>query len=160
MPEEREYATETDLGPDDAFNEVHLPVLGKWVTVRILSTPEITELTYLPDLVGFGKLAQQLRDEPAELDSGKFIVEQMRYLARLAHIAVVRDKEGAMSRCQECGLEHTPPLWTVKQAGRLQHADLNVISEAAVGVQALMRLRPFSKDRTPEGSPAPASSGE
>lgn len=157
--QEREFATEEDLGPDEAFNEVHLPVLGKWVNVRILGTPEITELTYLPDLVGYGRLARQFVDNPDDVDSSEFIVQQMKYNARVAHLAVVKAKEGLPIPCEQCGMVHPPSLWSMKQAERLQHSDLSIIVEAAVGVQALMRVRPFSTAETQKDSPEPVSSG-
>lgn len=158
---EKVYATADDLGPaDQRWEEVELPVLGKTVCVLFLDTPTIAGLTFLPDIAGFGELVAEAEEKPTEVDISAYIVENVRYQAHVAHVAVIDpDRAQETVTCESCGLKHAPSLWTLDQAKRLQRPDLTAISEIAFKIQALARVLPLSEAETEPASQEPAVSG-
>lgn len=164
MADEKVYATADDLGTEDGTEEITLPNLGKTVCVRMLGTDEMTGLTYLPDLAGFGELAAQVRSnapEDIDIDLSKFIVGEIKYQAHAAHVAVV-PPGGALAdpvECESCGLEHPPSLWTQRKTRRLHREDLAAICEIAFRARVVERVLPLSPDETESASPEPVSSG-
>ena len=167
MGGDRKFASRDALGDDKDFDEIQLPALGEWVRVRYLSTPELTRLQFLPDLLGFTELvskfssgeATETEEEP--VDTGALIAENYRYQARVAHLAVTDpDVTDPDALCPSCEFVHPPSLWSPRQTARLDHRDLDAITLVALRAQAAVRaVRPFSKVATPPSSSASAEPG-
>lgn len=162
MSEERKFAGGDELGDDSRYDEIELPMLGKWVRVRFLETAEVARLSLLPDLVDFVTLVNKFAGEQKELtpdERAQFVSESYRYSAHVAHLAVVHpESDDTEQRCDVCGFEHQVALWSVTQAGRLQPQDLEAITNTALRGQSqgLASVRPFSRARTRRGSPGRA----
>lgn len=158
MSDERKYAGADALGDDTNTTEVELPMLGSWVTVRFLETAEVARLALLPDLVDFVGIVAKMQATPDKLDhddQARFVAESFRYSAHVAHLAVAHPEADDQSqRCDSCGFDHPQSLWTVKQASRLQPADMETITSAALRGQSqgLASVRPFSRARTQRAS--------
>lgn len=169
MTDEKKFATKDALGSEEDFEEIQLPVQGGWIRVRFLTTPELTRLQFLPDLLGFTQLVEQMAKEPDKAkgkeapDPGVMMAENYKYEAHVAHLAVL-DPEATEPEilCETCEFVHAPSLWSVKQTSRLNNRDLDAITLVALRTQSAMvrSVRPFFTDAMPEGSSAPAEHGE
>jgi len=177
-PEEpaRQYATADLLGPAESFwtEEFYLQRTGVWVLVRSLDTVEMTELVELPDLFGYREVMLQVREirqwkpdsgeeRPKPLDGSAFSVEQTRYMAHIAHLAIVVPEAGPEPvECPDptCELKHPASLWTVAQTRRMNPTDLEEVGAFALRGRLGQRVGPFS-GRPPEPvTPDGATAGE
>jgi hypothetical protein len=157
------------------YEDTQLPSNGRRVRVRLVATPELTEMAMLPDLLGFTHLATQLGSseaaERAKVDTRKLAVESKRYEARLAH-RVVLDPHREVpppEACQDCSyldddgtdvvISHPPGMLTVAQAERLHSRDLKHVALVAVRAERLAALHPFSEAPTVPGSGTSAEHG-
>lgn len=168
-PEPQEWASAEDWAGDRDWEETILPAAQKRVRIRYLSTPEVTQLAVLPDLVGFSQMAAKLQDsdedERQKVDTAKLVVEEKRYQARAAHVAIMAHGNRPSMKevpCSECGPEYPHPkaLLSHKQAERLHPHDLAHVTLIAVQASSLGAVRPFSKAGTHPASPVPVSSSE
>jgi hypothetical protein len=168
IPEEvREWASPEDLGGDRDWEETTLPAMQKQVRIRYLSTPEVTRLAVLPDLVGFSQMAARLQDpseeERAKVDTSALVVEEKRYQARAAHVAIMANGNRPSMKpvpCSDCEEDHPRSLFTLKQAERLHPYDLAHVTLIAVQASSLGAVRPFSRAAPHPDSPQPVNSSE
>lgn len=172
--EQRQYATAEQLGSTEGYEEVQLPVLGSWVKVRYVDTPEVASASFLPDLADFTKLAAKINDgKQSEVDPAEWSIENLRFQAHLVHLAVMHPEADLDEKvlCEDCSVKrpdgtyehevkHPRSLWTPKQASRLQPLDTGTVANITVRANAFASVRPFSTDRTPDVSPEPARNSE
>lgn len=159
---DQEFATSDDLGEDTTWHPLTLPSIGKRVRVRILETPEMTRLQFLPDLLGFSTMIAKIQVDPQtdEVTTADLIAENEKYEAHVVHLAVMASDDDTPVQCDACGLVHPPSLWTPRQAARLQPADLKAVSTKALGAHRLGTVRPFFTGGTSGDSEQPANIGE
>lgn len=155
----KDYATSADINEDVEQEDVYLPMLRKWVVARVLESPELARLEYLPDMVGFGKMVEKLGTTGAKVDEAEYAEQNALYQAAVCHAAVMAPDAGEPAKCLDCGGEHPKPLWSMKQTRRLHQIDQAVIADTALSTGVGQAMRPFSKDETPSDSLTPAASG-
>lgn len=171
--EDLDFLAPGDLGGGRDWELVRLPRAARLVRVRYVATHETTRLSVLPDMVEFSRVALRVQlaqaairkgEKPPpgpDIDPGEYAADQLRWQARLAHLAVMPGTEiGEDVPCDGCGFAHPAALLSVAQASRLHQDDLSVVTDAALRGRALGAVRPFSEDPTPEGSPGPADTSE
>ncbi len=169
---ERDFATDNDIDDTIDEREVFLPVMRKWVIVRVLESPEVARLEYLPDVVGYSDLIEKAAaaararggdgsDGPVGVDQAEFAEQNAVYLAAIAHAAVRHPDAGATPvRCPDCkNKEHVRSLWSLGKTKRLHQVDISVIVDTALSAGVAREMRPFSTDETPSGSSVPAATG-
>jgi hypothetical protein len=166
-----ELAGRDDLGPDEEWEWVDLPKLGKRVKVRYAATSDVAYLSNLPDMLQFADAARRIREleehedeearRKAEKAMASFTGENTAWRERLAHVVVMAPDAGPeVFECAECGWRHPRALWSVHQTGRLHGDDLNLISERTLSPRSFEGVRPFSPEETPDGSLGPAGTSE
>lgn len=174
--DEAEWAVESDL-PQNPWQDIVLPVKGKKVRVRYLAAWELTRLQLLPDLTRFGELMAKAhlmsqkraasngkpgrKKKEDEIDASEVASENYRYLAEIAHLAVIDPmKMGVQEDCRHCGFRHPVSLWKADRTGLLLPPDLDEIAGTALGTQVMADVIPFSTEETPNDSPVLVASGE
>jgi len=162
---ERDYATGDDIDDEIQDEDVLLPVLRKWVNVRVLENPELARLENMPQYSDVSGLIQQLGvertdDQEAEVSSGALAQENAKYLAAVAHVAVRKPGATEPEMCGECSYAHIPSLWRFSQTRRLHQVDVAVISDVALAAGYFRALRPFSKVATLSDTSTPATSSK
>lgn len=163
-PEEVPFAAKDDLGTEGVeFEDIALPMMRRKVRVRYLTTPEVTRLGFLPDLVGYMNLVEQFTDPKTAMnvDLADLAREEKNYQAALAHVAIMDPDAGTDPvPCEACGIDHPPALWSFRQTSRMHGTDLEEIGKVACRAQLMGFLRPFSKAETPPDTLLPADIGE
>lgn len=168
------WATTADLDPAQGWEDTVLPERGQWVRVRYLSTPEVARLQFLPDLTNFTELVAALGqggEAAAKVDRAEYAEENYRYLARLAHVAIMDPlKDPTPVPCPHCTvhegdkpkvIKHPPSLWSPAQTEFLRTGDLNHVAAVALRVREVTQsLGPFSRDEQQGGSRQPVDTGE
>lgn len=159
--EQEIFATSDDLGEDKPWEKLRLPSMNRWVRVRILDTPEVSRLQFLPDLLGFASLLAKIQIDPGseEVKTEELVAENLKYEAHVVHLAVMQTADLTPAPCDHCTFDHPRALWSPRQAARLQPADLKAVAEVALGGRRLDAVRPFSEDETQSDSALPADSG-
>jgi hypothetical protein len=158
------WATRDSLGGAEPWRDIVLPGLGLQVRVRRLDTTEVARLQFLPDLLNFQNLVMKLQiaQEAAklnrkarrelkvsEIDDEALLIENYRYQAHLAHLAVIdHDAEYERQFCDYCGFEHYPSLWQPDECKRLLPPDLTAIGAVALGTREVEAIGPLSADET------------
>jgi hypothetical protein len=168
---ETQWADAETLGGDAEFEDIKLPQMGVMVRVRYLPTPEVAALSYMPDLLDYLVLAQRLHDIVKHEDDAKpmtaderraFVTENMRYQARLSHLAVMDHRKpfGEPVKCDDCEIVHPPSLWSNEKTARLTNLDLDLISRTALSQSLMKRVESFLGETTPYDSASRADSGQ
>lgn len=170
-PVEPEWAVEADV-PEPWVDRV-LPVLGKKVRIRRIGALEGAELAYIPEFARFGELMSELiiasrgpqdddSDDPSNIEKRKELeVERTRYGVMMTHVSVMDPRaDPEPVKCDDCGLEHPPSLWTKVRCEQVHHQDLAYITRVADREDEIERVVPFSEAGAPPDTPPSANTGE
>lgn len=166
------YARKGDLGPvENGWEDIEWR--GLMLRVRYLSTAEVIQISYLPDLTG---LVQHMSEEfkasgrktRATKPLGEFLAEQTEIKQRVAHVAIADpDKADTPEKCEYCTkdvggheIRHRPALFSPTECGGLTGAELETIEAVALKRQGTAFLRPFSEAKPAESSEPSVSSGD
>lgn len=162
---EKVFASADDLDDDIQSEDVLLPIIRKYVNVRVLEGPELARLESLPQYSNVADLIEKLgieraKDSKAEVDTSALAEENAKYLAAVCHVSVRKPGETEAVFCDQCKYAHVPSLWRFSQTLRLHQVDVGVIADVALSAGYARALRPFWKDATLSDTSTPASSGE
>ena len=170
----KRFASEDDIDDTTMQQEVLLPMMNRWVIVRILEGPEAASLEFLPDVMGYTKLieraalaAQTRRDDGGDpdprlgVDEMEFAEQNGVYLAAVAHRAIRHPEASDVPvACPDCkNHEHIRSLWPLSKTKRLHQVDLSVVIDVALSAGVASQMRPFSTGETPQDSSTPATTG-
>lgn len=180
-PEAR-HARRGDLGPaEKAFEDVPLQQhrdengMAILVRVRYLSTAEVVQLSYVPDITGIvEQMSEDLKKRKggdakarATKPLGEWLAQQTETQARVSHVAIADpDKPEVSEPCAECTEEaggsevrHRPSLFSIVECGGLTHDELETVVNVALKRQGGAFLRPFSAADSPTNSEQSAVTG-